>query len=478
MSSSPGHSHCPAIEHLPGPKGLPILGNLLELKLDRLHRILEQWCKLYGPVYKFRIGHKTVVVVADPDLVNEVLRSRPKAYRRLSSIEAVARELGVNGVFSAEGEEWRKQRRLVMHALAPERLRAFFPILRNVTQRLKTRWDRAASRRHAIEIREDFRRYTADVTTNLAFGYDMNTLERENDAIQRHLEKIFPALNARVNAPFPYWHYFRLPRDRALEKALERVHREIRRFIAHGRERLAQNPGLAAHPGNLLDAMLAARDETGSGFTDDVIFANVFTLLLAGEDTTANTMAWIVYFMTEYPDVLGKIQEEVDQTLGKAQIIETFEDTERLRFVEAVAYESMRLKPVAPVFFMESNEEVDLGAVRIPRGTALMLVTRYGVLQETNFTASQAFQPQRWLESGSTAGSAHNTKAFVPFGGGPRFCPGRYLALVEIKTVLAMLCRNFEISRPGRSVPVTERFAFTMMPQNLRVCLSTRQAGA
>src|SRR5262249_2362085 len=96
-------------------------------------------------------------------------------------------------------------------------------------------------------------------------------------------------------------------------------------------------------------------------------------------------------------------------------------------------------------------------------------------MQEAHFGAASDFRPERWLESEpKTAGCPHNARAFVPFGAGPRFCPGRQLAMVEIKTVMTMLCSAFEIQKPKNSQPVTELFSFTMMPQNLRVRFARR----
>src|SRR5258707_5324519 len=230
---------------LPGPKGPPILGNLLQLDLKQLHRVLEKWTDEFGTLYAFRLGQRPVVVVAEPEAVQMVLRNRPKLYRRLGTIEPVFKEMGITGVFSAEGEDWKRQRRLTAHALDASHLRQFFPTLIKVTERLRNRWNIAADKHAAVDVQQDLMRYTVDVTTNLAFGYDMNTLENEGDVIQGHLEKIFPMINRRINAPFPYWRYFRLHADRSLDKALDAIRETITGFVTRGRARLAQNPELA-----------------------------------------------------------------------------------------------------------------------------------------------------------------------------------------------------------------------------------------
>src|SRR6478672_11143788 len=98
-------------KQLPGPKGLPLLGNLLQLDLTRLHQVLEKWCNEFGTIYAFELGPKAVVVVAEPELIQNILRQRPTKFRRLGTIEPVFKEMGITGVFSAEGEQWKRQRR-------------------------------------------------------------------------------------------------------------------------------------------------------------------------------------------------------------------------------------------------------------------------------------------------------------------------------------------------------------------------------
>jgi cytochrome P450/nitrite reductase/ring-hydroxylating ferredoxin subunit len=472
VAATPPPAPVRSLRELPGPRGLPFVGNLFQLDLKRLHLILEEWSAQFGPVYVFSVWRKQIVVIADPLPMAAILRDRPERFRRLGSIEPVFQELGVNGVFSAEGEPWRRQRRLVMQAFDGKHLRQFFPTLGKVTRRLKSRWDLAAAQRWPVDVQKELMRYTVDVTASLVFGYDMNTLEKGEDVIQQHLEKILPIINRRINTPFAHWRILKLPADRALDKALAAIREDCDKFVEQARDRLKADPGLVQNPTNLLESMLVAQDEGADRLTKEELFANIVTMLLAGEDTTANTIAWIIHFMTEHPEVQHKMQAEADAILGAENVPPEFKDAERLAYIEAVANETMRLKPVAPIIFLETNEEVDVGGVHLPQGTGLMLLTRHPGIQEQNFTSASEFRPERWLSEPPPA--AHNRNAFMPFGAGPRFCPGRNLALLEIKTALAMVCRAFDVAKAKHSGPVTEAFAFTMMPTNLSVQFQPR----
>lgn len=462
-----------SLSQLPGPKGLPILGNLLQIDLQKLHLILEEWSDSYGDIYKFKIANKTVVAISDSALIQNILRDRPETYRRVSSIERISRELGIHGVLSAEGEQWQRQRHLTMQAFKPEYLRRFFPDMRKITERLKNRWSKIAGTGQSIDVQRDWVRFTVDITTNLAFGYDINLLEEEGDDFQRHLEKLLPVFNRRANAPFPYWHFFKLPSDRAMEKSLAVIKEKIGAFVQQTRQRLEQQPEIAVQPANFLEALLLAHDEASASFSAEEIQGNIITILLAGEDTTAHTLTWLLYLLAGHPEVQHKMQQEADTVLGAETTPPDISTIEKLNYIEAVAHETLRLKSVAPLMFIEPNRDVELAGITIPKGTFLMMVNRYGALQEENFTDAHEFKPERWLES-NPAECAHNRNASIPFGAGPRFCPGRNLALLEIKMAMAMLCKNFSITRVESDLPVNEIFSFTMMPNNLMIKFEAR----
>jgi cytochrome P450 len=255
---------------LPGPRGLPFLGNTHQLGMAKRHLTLERWAAQYGPMYLFRMGSVPVVALSDPKLCNQVLRARPETFTRNSRVAPIFSEMGFNGVFSAEGEVWRTQRRLAILALSQRHFRDMYPKLRTVSLRLKKRWERLADAGATVEIVEDLKRFTVDATTLIAFGHDVNTVEQEDDVIQRKLELVFPALSRRLFSLFPTWRLIRLPRDRRLDRALAELRSWLADLILAARERLTAEPERAEQPSNFLEAMLSARDDEGIPMPSDL----------------------------------------------------------------------------------------------------------------------------------------------------------------------------------------------------------------
>ena len=466
------------IEDLPGPPGLPIIGNLLQAKTDNMHRIVEQWSAQYGPFFRFKVGPRKFLAVADHEAVGAVLRDRPEGFARTDKLDNVWTEMGLQtGLFAANGERWKRQRRMVMAGFDPGHVKAYFPSLKKVVQRLHGRWQKAARAGDHIPLQPDLMRYTVDAITGLAFGADINTLESDDDVIQHHLDQIFPALFRRALAPFPYWRYLRLPADRRLDRSVKEVVTAIDGFIAITRARMAADPGLRERPNNLLEAMIAAADLGGSGVDDRDVAGNVLTMLLAGEDTTANTLAWMLHLLERHPEALRRAQDEVRRVAPDPSAF-TPEQMAALDYVEACANETMRLKPVAPVLVFQAVHDTTLGDVRVPRGTHVWTVMRRDSVSDRHFPNAAAFQPERWLSDGNPGQAASATKRVsMPFGAGPRMCPARYLALLEMKMAMAMLLGRFDILSVDTADggEVVERIAFSMAPVGLRMKLRERR---
>jgi cytochrome P450 len=266
-----------ALTTLPGPRGLPLVGNLFQLKVTQLQTILEHWADTYGPLYTFRLGRKPVVVLAAPDLIQTVLRQRPETFRRLGVIARVLEDIGGNGLFAAEGTAWRRQRRVVMPALSTPQVRQFFPTLTTVTAGLKSRWDRAARTGEVVDMPADLLRYTIEVITRVTFGDD---LPHELAGLPQHLGQIFALINRRILAPWPAWQILTRPADRAVERAIAALRTALATALAQCRARVAPAPTGATPSPTLVEALLAARDEAGTALRDDEILGNVFTLVL------------------------------------------------------------------------------------------------------------------------------------------------------------------------------------------------------
>ena len=418
---------------LPGPRGLPLLGNFHQVRLGVLHQILERWADRHGPIYRMSLGRRKHVVVFDTDAIGRILGKRPHGFRRARPLAAVAEEMGLAGVFAAEGEEWRRRRR----------------------------WERAADHGEAIDPCRDLMRFTARVTMRLAFGVDPDAPGSPGASIRRHLAAIFPVLHRRLNMPLPLWRWFRLPSDHVLERALDGLKTEVCDMIRAARERMTENPQLRFSPGNFLEAAITASDEGEPVFSDDEIFADAVPLLLAGEDTTANTLAWALHYLTRYPEHFERLRAEAQEALGPARNASMLAQLERLPFHDAFLSEVMRLKPVAPFMGLEPNQDVEILGCRIPAGTPLFLLTRHVASRGGRLAR---FHPKHPPDA-----------VFFPFGGGPRLCPGRNLALCEMRAVLAMVCVNFEVEAASPPEYVRERLSFTMAPENLTVRLGRRE---
>jgi len=464
-----------SLDDLPGPTGVPVLGNALQIKPKQLHQIMSGWADQFGSLFVFKVATTRFLTVADAETIQQLLRDRPERFRRWRRMEELGAEIKSDGLFTAEGAKWRRQRKFVMFALNASHVREFVPRLEEVVGRLRRRWWRAALAGRPVDAHADLMRLTVDVTSGLAFGKDLNTLEEKIDPIQKHLDKLFPAIARRQTALFPYWRYIELGVDREVTLAVREVGKVIDGLIAETRARVAANAQLQAKPGNLLEALVVAQEQ-GDGLRDDEIAANVMTLLLAGEDTTANTISWIIHFLMEYPQVQLAVQEEVDRVIGLSD--NAWQDpttADKLSYVEAVANEAMRCKPVGGHLFLEPNEDVQVQDVHVPKGTPILVLNGHVGTQEANFTDADQFRPERWLEAEERSAPGHNTKAFMPFGAGPRFCPGRQLAMLQMKMVTAMLCRDFSVSRPSDAPAPEAVYSFTVGPDNVYSLLQLRR---
>jgi cytochrome P450 len=463
---------------LPAPKGLPWLGQALQIERERLHQQLEGWLQTLGDPFRLTLAGRQFMVTGDHATITAAMRDRPDTFGRSQRLVDVSAEFGFPGLFSVNGDTWRRHRKLVMAALDPTHVRDYMPQMALVASRLVGRWQAAARQQQVLDLQPELMRFTVDVIAGLAFGTDINTVQQDGVVIQQHLDQLLPALFERVLSPAP-----RLPwrtrRQREMAAHIEAVRQAVDGFLADARQRLAANPALRERPSNLIEAMIVARDDPASGLSDEDVAGNMMTMLLAGEDTTANTLAWMLDLMWRHPETLERARAEVDAVVGAGGWPTQIEQLARLDYLEACAHEAMRLKPVGPMMPQQVYRDTVLSGVALPAGSFVMLMLRQPGMAGDAFEDPQRFEPERWLarDTQDTPNAGQNTKRLtMPFGGGPRMCPGRYLALAEIKMVMATLLASFDIEAidtPDGQAPA-ERLALTMSPVGLTMRLRER----
>ncbi|WP_422091376.1 cytochrome P450 [Tenacibaculum ovolyticum] len=455
------------LNDLKTPKGSFILGNLKDFKKKDKHRILEEWAKQFGELYTIKLGPLKVLVSADSDFNTALLRQRPETFRRLSKINEVFVEMGFHTVFNAEGEHWKKQRKPVTEALNVKKVKGYYPIIQNKTENLISKIQKYSSSKDTVNIIEDFIAFTIDVTTEIAFGYKLNTIQNKEDSFQNHLEIIFPMINDRITAPFPLWRIFPKTKDKQLKKSLKAIENIIHQFIKDAKYRLEENEELRNNPSNFLEALLIENEKEDSVFDEKTLYGNVIAMLLAGEDTTSNTLSWTLYYLAQNPKIVQEIRNESNLTF-KGNIPENYEQLNYLKYTNAAIQEAIRLKPTTPILFFQANEDVVLNNLSIPKDTSIILQNSFASMQEDNFSDPTEFAPKRWIKS-ECPYQNHKPKTIKAFGGGARLCPGMHLSMIEMTTVISSICKQFDINLAVSPSEVKENFAFTVQPENLKI---------
>ena len=454
------------IKDLPSPKGHFILGHLPKFNAPNKHQVLERWIEECGDLFKINFVGKPFVVSANPELNSDILKMRPNGFRRFSKIDEILTEMGIVGVFNAEGDAWKRHRKPTSEALNLRKIKSYYPIISKTTQNLVNKWANFAENKTAINVQKEMVRYTIDITTAVAFGYQLDTINHKEDDFQKHLELIFPMVNERITAPVALWRIYKQKKDKALDTSLKAIELIIYDFIKKAKSRLDKHPELKENPSNFLEALLVEQEKEHA-FSNQEIYGNVFSILLAGEDTTSNSIAWALYYLAQNPKTILKVRNEAKLIYEHFDVPEDTKKLSKLKFANAVAQEAIRLKPVTPNLYMQANKDVILHDLHIPKDTTIMLQNKVAQTNEHHFTKADSFIPERWIKNGCPALQNHNPDMIKAFGGGSRFCPGMNLAMHEMTIAISAICKQFDFSLAVKKESIKEHFAFTMYPDNL-----------
>ncbi len=182
------------IKDLSSPKGHALLGHLPQFNTHNKHQVLERWVEECGELFKINFVGKVFIVSAKPSLNNTILRLRPEAFKRFSKIDEILKEMGVSGVFNAEAEHWKRHRKPIAEALNMQHVKAYYPIILDKTINLLEKFKTFSKAGKAVDVQKEFMLFTIDITTEIAFGHKLDTINNRDHSFQKHLEVIFPMI--------------------------------------------------------------------------------------------------------------------------------------------------------------------------------------------------------------------------------------------------------------------------------------------
>jgi cytochrome P450 len=439
----------------PGPRSLNPGGSRPAFWRDPLG-FLTRSARRYGDISSFRFFHIRVWLLAHPDDIEWLLSTRASSFEKGRSLQA-GRVIFGNGLLTSEGDFWRRQRRLAQPAFHRDRIASYGTTMSGCTEKMLEGWRPGETR----DIHQDLMRLTLAIVGKTLFGADV---EGEAADVGRALEVSLTEFPRLLN-PLRRLGAAILPtrRNRALKQAVRDLDRIVFDLIRRKRES-------GRDTGDLLSMFLAARDEDGSGMTDQQLRDESLTLFLAGHETTAIALTWTFYLLSQNPAVRRKLEEELDAVL--AERAPAAADLPRMPFTESVVKESLRLYPPAWAMGRTAVEDVDLKGYRLAKGGSVLVSPWVTHRDPRFFEEPDAFRPERWADPRMKDLPKF---AYFPFGGGPRICIGNQFAMMEAILATATVARRFRLSlAPGH--PVETFPSITLRPRHgMRMTVEERR---
>ncbi|MET0387450.1 MAG: cytochrome P450 [Polyangiales bacterium] len=427
----------------PGPAGVPLVGSGPALARDPLGFMLGI-ARRYGDIASARFGPRTMICLNHPRLVEEVFVGRHRACVKDPTTRELIPLLG-HGLLTSEGELWRKQRKLSAPALQPKRIETYASTMSDCTSAM------AAGLRddEVRDIHADVMQLTLEIVGKTLLGFDTR---RDGARVSAALEDMIAYFDQRLFSPKGILlQYFRLPVRVRYERARTVLEGLVAQMVERARADSRQD--------YLLAQLVAAEDEQGERMSDRQACDEAITMLLAGHETTALTITYAIYALSQEPACQTRLRAELDQ-LGA--LPPTAADIDRLPYLDAVVREALRLYPPAWAISREVVSPFALAGYEIPAGVELVC-SPYALQRDPRFFREPGrFLPERWLETGRAAPPRF---AYIPFGAGPRTCIGSHFAKLEAALVLGTLLQQVKLQVvPGYQLELAP--VITMRPRH------------
>ncbi|KAJ3306298.1 hypothetical protein HDV03_000221 [Kappamyces sp. JEL0829] len=480
---------------IPGPQGVPFFGNVFQIKsLETLHETLEEWAFQYGPLYKFSIMGNTMLVVSDWEAIQEILKKRPDGFSRDAQMRAAFVSFKTDGLFSFEGATWSKSRPPVAAALTPVKVRGMQRVVVEEALALQKELNAYAERQAAV-IRDFAGPISPPHPRN---RFDPKQLEPILTIIQKKVlqvllrtalvsdvpipenlvakaDRYFAQLGARSFASIPYWKFYRSADDKDAEDFVSSISNFIDALLKEASTRSRDYKPKSAM--TMLENLVWSEEE--QKLTKEELKGNLYHVLAAGYETTSTTFYWLLYFLAKYPHVQDKLHSEADAVLPGLDFDSVTDVTKTFVYTTCLVKEVLRYMPVVPGLSFDANHDTELLGHWIPKGTQILTLGRIVSFEKTPTPDPYHFNPDRWdprlvPEDVLLKQTQYSLQGF---GGGPRVCPGKHLAMSELVWFTALCAASFTVEdypRPAGHNIVTGVTTFTYTPQNLHVKLTPR----
>ncbi len=457
----------------PGPRGLPVFGSLLEIRNDT-HLAIDRLVKRYGDICLLRFGSVPTVIISEPGLLHEAFGKTELADRWVSEIMDILsgqKDL----VLAPYGEHWRQMQRFANRELLSARnidtVRERY--IEQVVDGLVQRMAEAGDSGELVHPKQ----LTAQSNSNLMFrslfgrGDDESAeFLEQRDRLLNYISWIFASATATNLVDYIPWLRF-LPNNGVKEAMRQSV--VSAEVITALTESARNRPGVdLSAPTSLVEVMLA-KEETGE-ISGDMTCDLCMDLMIAGTDTSAQTVNWFLLLLANRPDIQAKAHEELDRVIGRPSTgsgqaaLPTVEDRTRLPYLFACLAESMRHRTIGPLGLPHrASEDTQIGGYIIPAG-AQVLGNIYSIHHDPrHWDSPDEFIPERFLpqEDGSMS-PALTSSAYLPFGTGHRRCPGRRFAETTVWLHITRMLHRLRFETPdGKPLPEDEVFGLAISPK-------------
>uniref|UniRef100_A0A3Q2XXV7 Cytochrome P450 2K1-like n=3 Tax=Hippocampus comes TaxID=109280 RepID=A0A3Q2XXV7_HIPCM len=438
----------------PGPRPLPLLGNLLQLNLNGPHQTLLQMSKKYGPVFTFHMGPNKVVVLAGYKTVKEALIQHAEEFGEREPLKTAKEVKLEHGVLWNNGESWKEMRRFTLTNL------------RDFGMGKKACEDKIIEEcQHLLEVFRNFRGEAFDTQQPVNYAVSNIICSLVFGSRFRYDDPAFTAMVQRtsrsiqiVGGPslllynmFPWLgKWFSSAREELhnLGKANRKQATELIQALKE-----TFNPQSSR---GLVDAFLLRQqqqEDTGDvgHFHNANLLMTVSNLFAAGTETTSTTLRWALLLMAKYPHIQEKIREELNQVIGDRQV--QVEDRKNLPYTDAVIHETQRLANIIPMALPHrTSQDVTFHGYFIKKGTTVYPLLTSVLHDDSVWEKPHSFHPQHFLDKD---GKFVKHDAFMPFSAGRRVCLGESLARMELFVFFVTLLQHFRF-RPPAGVPEDE----------------------